>query len=84
VVSRLDKLTRLARGQPELVHFLRQRLISVVTKFPPTAHAMCELLTGLGQSSLKNRTGRAISGHYRVRHLILRGLLCDGYSRFGD
>jgi 2-polyprenyl-6-methoxyphenol hydroxylase-like FAD-dependent oxidoreductase len=47
VVGRLDKLTRLARGQPEFVHFLRQRLISVMTKFPPTAHALCELLTGL-------------------------------------
>jgi flavin-dependent dehydrogenase len=47
VVGRLDKLTRLARGQPEFVHFLRQRLITIVTKFPQTAHAMGELLTGL-------------------------------------
>lgn len=47
VVSRISALTKLARGQPDIVGALRHYLIPGMTKFPPTAHAMLELLTGL-------------------------------------
>jgi 2-polyprenyl-6-methoxyphenol hydroxylase-like FAD-dependent oxidoreductase len=47
VISRIKALTELARGQPDLVGALRRYLIPGMTKFPPTAHAMLNLLTGL-------------------------------------
>ena len=47
VIGRVKALTQLARGQPDLVGALRRYLIPGMTKFPPTAHPMLELLTGL-------------------------------------
>jgi hypothetical protein len=47
VVGRIKKLTQLARGQPELVALVRRYLIPGMTRFPPTAHQMMELVTGL-------------------------------------
>ena len=47
VISRVKTLTELARGQPDIVGWLRGMLIPGLTKFPPTAHAMLDLLTGL-------------------------------------
>ena len=47
VVERIKKLTQLARGRPELVALFRRYLIPGLTKFPPTAHQMIKLVTGL-------------------------------------
>ena len=47
VVERIKKLTQLARGRPELVALFRRYLIPGLTKFPPTAHQMMKLVTGL-------------------------------------
>ena len=47
IISRIKALTELARGQPDLVGALRRYLLPGATKFPPTAHAMIALLTGL-------------------------------------
>jgi 2-polyprenyl-6-methoxyphenol hydroxylase-like FAD-dependent oxidoreductase len=47
VVERIKKLTQLARGRPELVALLRHYLIPGMTRFPPTAHQMMKLVTGL-------------------------------------
>jgi 2-polyprenyl-6-methoxyphenol hydroxylase-like FAD-dependent oxidoreductase len=47
VIGRVRALTELARGQPDLIGALRRYLIPGMTKFPPTAHAMLKLLTGL-------------------------------------
>jgi 2-polyprenyl-6-methoxyphenol hydroxylase-like FAD-dependent oxidoreductase len=47
VIGRIRALTRLARGQPDLVGALRRYLIPGVTKFPPTAAPTIQLLTGL-------------------------------------
>jgi len=47
VVGRIDKLTRLARGQPDLVAVLRRYLIPGMTAFWPTRDAMIDLVTGL-------------------------------------
>ena len=46
VVARVDRLTRLARGQPAIVGLLR-RLMPAVTTFGPTHRSMVELVTGL-------------------------------------
>jgi len=40
-------LTRLARGQPDLVAVLRRYLIPGMTAFWPTRDAMIDLVTGL-------------------------------------
>ena len=47
MVSRIKKLTQLARGRSELIALVRRYLIPGMTKFPPTAHQMMELVTGL-------------------------------------
>jgi len=47
VVSRIDRLTRLARGQPAVVGLLRRFVMPAVTAFGPTRRAMAELATGL-------------------------------------
>lgn len=47
VIEGIKALTEFARGQPNLVGALRDFLIPGMTKFPPTAHAMTKLLTGL-------------------------------------
>jgi 2-polyprenyl-6-methoxyphenol hydroxylase-like FAD-dependent oxidoreductase len=47
VIRRVWALTGLARGQPNLLGTLRGYLIPGMTKFPPTAHAMLKLLSGL-------------------------------------
>jgi 2-polyprenyl-6-methoxyphenol hydroxylase-like FAD-dependent oxidoreductase len=46
VVARIDRLTRLARGQPPIVGLLR-RLMPAITTFGPTHRSMVELVTGL-------------------------------------
>jgi 2-polyprenyl-6-methoxyphenol hydroxylase-like FAD-dependent oxidoreductase len=46
VVARVDRLTRLARGQPAIVGMLR-RLMPAITTFGPTHRSMVELVTGL-------------------------------------
>ena len=47
VVSRIEKLTQLGRGQPDLVGLLRRYLIPGMTRFSPTEHMMMDLVTGL-------------------------------------
>jgi 2-polyprenyl-6-methoxyphenol hydroxylase-like FAD-dependent oxidoreductase len=47
VVSRIEKLTQLGRGRPDLVGLLRRYLIPGMTRFSPTEHIMMELVTGL-------------------------------------
>jgi len=47
VIGRVKALTELARGQPDLVGALRRYLIPGMTKFPPRAYAMTDLLTGI-------------------------------------
>jgi len=47
VIWRVKALTELARGRPEMVGALRRYVLPGLTKFPPTAHAMLDLLTGL-------------------------------------
>ena len=47
VVARIKTLTAFARGRPDIVGALRRYLIPGMTKFPPTAHPMVQLLTGL-------------------------------------
>ncbi|MBV8107884.1 MAG: FAD-dependent monooxygenase [Hyphomicrobiales bacterium] len=47
VIGRIRALTELARGQPDFVGALRRYLLPGMVKFPPTAHPMLRLLTGL-------------------------------------
>jgi 2-polyprenyl-6-methoxyphenol hydroxylase-like FAD-dependent oxidoreductase len=47
VVGRIDRLTRLARGQPAIVGLLRRFMMPAITAFGPTRRAMAELVTGL-------------------------------------
>lgn len=47
VVAGFDRLTRLARGQPAIVGFLRRFVMPAITGFAPTRRAMIELVTGL-------------------------------------
>ena len=47
VVGHIDKLLRLARGQPAIVGLLRRFAIPAMTNFGPTRRAMIELFTGL-------------------------------------
>jgi 2-polyprenyl-6-methoxyphenol hydroxylase-like FAD-dependent oxidoreductase len=47
VIRRVRTLTELARGRPRVVGALRGPLLSGVTRFPPAAHTMVALLTGL-------------------------------------
>jgi 2-polyprenyl-6-methoxyphenol hydroxylase-like FAD-dependent oxidoreductase len=47
VVDRIDKLTRLARGQPGIVGMFRHFAFPAIARFGPTRRAMIELLTGL-------------------------------------
>jgi 2-polyprenyl-6-methoxyphenol hydroxylase-like FAD-dependent oxidoreductase len=47
VVGRIDRLTRLARGQPAIIGLLRRFVMPAVTAFGPTRRAMAELVTGL-------------------------------------
>lgn len=47
VVGHVDKLLRLARGQPAIMGLLRRFAIPVMTNFGPTRRAMTRLFTGL-------------------------------------
>jgi 2-polyprenyl-6-methoxyphenol hydroxylase-like FAD-dependent oxidoreductase len=47
VVGRIEKLTYLARGRPDIVGLARHYLMPGITAFPPTQRAMIELVTGL-------------------------------------
>src|SRR5215831_126976 len=47
VVGRIDRLTRLARGQPAIVGMLRRFVMPAIVAFGPTRRAMTELVTGL-------------------------------------
>jgi 2-polyprenyl-6-methoxyphenol hydroxylase-like FAD-dependent oxidoreductase len=47
VVSRVDRLTRLARGQPSIVGLLRRFVMPAITTFGPTCRSMVELVTEL-------------------------------------
>ena len=47
VIRRVRVLTELARGRPRVVGALRHPVISGARRFPPVAHAMTALLTGL-------------------------------------
>jgi 2-polyprenyl-6-methoxyphenol hydroxylase-like FAD-dependent oxidoreductase len=47
VVGRIDRLTRLARGQPAIVGMLRRFVMPAIIAFGPTRRAMTELVTGL-------------------------------------
>lgn len=47
VVGQVDKLLRLARGQPTIVGLLRRLAIPAMTTFGPTRRAMIKLFTGL-------------------------------------
>lgn len=47
VVGQVDKLLRLARGQPTIVGLLRRFAIPAMTTFGPTRRAMIKLFTGL-------------------------------------
>jgi len=47
VVARIERLTQLARGRPEIVGFLRSYIIRGLTVLPPALAMMVELVTGL-------------------------------------
>jgi 2-polyprenyl-6-methoxyphenol hydroxylase-like FAD-dependent oxidoreductase len=47
VVGRVRALTTLARGRSSFVRTMRRHVIPAIIKFPPAAHAMVGLLTGL-------------------------------------
>jgi 2-polyprenyl-6-methoxyphenol hydroxylase-like FAD-dependent oxidoreductase len=47
VVGRIRTLTELARGRPGVVGALRRYLLPGMVSFPPTAHPMLRLLTGV-------------------------------------
>jgi 2-polyprenyl-6-methoxyphenol hydroxylase-like FAD-dependent oxidoreductase len=49
VVSRMDRLTTLARGQPKWVAALRHYLIPGMTRFGPVAHRMRDFIAGLDE-----------------------------------
>jgi 2-polyprenyl-6-methoxyphenol hydroxylase-like FAD-dependent oxidoreductase len=52
VIGRIRALTELARGRPSLVGALRHYLLPGMVNFPPTAHPMLQLLTGLDHEVL--------------------------------
>jgi len=54
VVSRMDKLTTLARGRPKWMALLRHYLIPGMTRFGPVAHRMCDFITGLDEPTRTN------------------------------
>jgi hypothetical protein len=47
VVAGVDRLTRLARGQPAVLGLLRRFVMPAITMFGPTRRSMIELVTGL-------------------------------------
>jgi 2-polyprenyl-6-methoxyphenol hydroxylase-like FAD-dependent oxidoreductase len=49
VVSRMDRLTTLARGKPGWLGLLRNHLIPAVASFGPLAHVMQDFVTGLDE-----------------------------------
>ena len=47
VVASVDRLTRLARGQPAILGLLRRFVMPAITMFGPTRRSMIDLVTGL-------------------------------------
>jgi 2-polyprenyl-6-methoxyphenol hydroxylase-like FAD-dependent oxidoreductase len=55
VVGQIDRLLRLARGQPAIVGLLRRFVIPAITTFGPSRQAMIQLFTGLDHPIQVNR-----------------------------